>query len=147
MLNFLLGLFSKEYRDLKRLLGAHPDEDLRLGFRTYNELCRWYNKGNEYARSEHFQEAINCYDRAIAIIPFFAGAWFNKGLALDKCQKYGDAIDCYQRAIEIKGSEDAWINMGISLIHLLRFEDALTCFEKAKRLGASDAEHLIDICK
>lgn len=147
MANWLLWLFSKEYRELQRLLGTHPNADARLGYRAYRELRTWYNRGNDHAKAARFREAIECYDRALSIVPFFAGAWFNKGVALDELRRYDEAIACYDRALEVQGSADACINKGISLVHLARFREALECFEQAKRLGAPEAERLIDMCR
>ena len=48
-----------------------------------------------------YDEAIQCYDKAIEIDANYADAWNNKGNALDNLGKYDEAIQCYDSAIEI----------------------------------------------
>jgi tetratricopeptide (TPR) repeat protein len=47
-----------------------------------------------------YTEAIECYDKALAINPKQDNALFNKGNALDRLEKYDEAIECYDKAIE-----------------------------------------------
>ncbi len=48
-----------------------------------------------------FEEAIEHYDRAIAIDPGFAEAHSNRGNALQRLKRFGEAEEAYRRAIEL----------------------------------------------
>jgi tetratricopeptide (TPR) repeat protein len=48
-----------------------------------------------------YQEAIECYDKALEIDAKDAYAWNNKGLALGSLGKYEEALSCYDKALMI----------------------------------------------
>ncbi len=92
----------------------------------------WNNKGFSLNSLGRYEEAIRCYDRALAIDPRYANAWINKGAALWKLGCYDEAIGCYDRALDIEPQTAAlWNNRGTSLQCLGRREEAIRCFERA----------------
>ncbi len=50
-------------------------------------------------------EAISCFEKALAIRPDYAIAWNNKAVALYHSEKYEKALQCFNRAIDIMPSE------------------------------------------
>ena len=46
-----------------------------------NEAVEWYDKGNAFYKQGKYTEAIECYDKAIAIDPNYADAWGDNGTA------------------------------------------------------------------
>ncbi len=54
------------------------------------------------ANGNRFIEAIESYDRALAIDPDFAIAWQAKGVALHNLGRYDEAIACYDRALSLE---------------------------------------------
>ena len=52
-------------------------------------------------------EALEAYDKAIAINPKYYEAWINKGNCFVRIRKYKEAVDAYDKAIEIKPTEHA----------------------------------------
>jgi tetratricopeptide (TPR) repeat protein len=66
------------------------------------------DRGNEYFKGGKFLDAIDCYEKAIAIDQFYKDAWYNKSIALKKIEREDQAKVCwgiYQRldALEKKG--------------------------------------------
>jgi tetratricopeptide (TPR) repeat protein len=66
------------------------------------------DRGNEYFKAGKFLDAIDCYEKAIAIDQFYEDAWYNKSIALKKIDREDQAKVCwgiYQRlkALEKKG--------------------------------------------
>ena len=61
----------------------------------------WNNKGNMHSNKGRYEEAIEAYDKAIAINPDFAIAWGNKGNALNNLGRYEEAIKALDKAIAI----------------------------------------------
>jgi tetratricopeptide (TPR) repeat protein len=55
----------------------------------------WFNKGYALIQLEKYEEAIECYDKAIKIEPNDALAWDTKGIALVNLGKNNEAIECY----------------------------------------------------
>jgi tetratricopeptide (TPR) repeat protein len=60
------------------------------------------NKGVSLDSIGNFDEAIDCYDRALEINPYFVDALYNKGKYLSNDGNYVEAIGCYDRALKIK---------------------------------------------
>ena len=62
----------------------------------------WLCKGSSFAELGLHEEAIECYDEAIAINPQYLEAWYNKGNSLaEGLGRHEEAIECYDEAIAI----------------------------------------------
>lgn len=95
----------------------------------------WNNKGSALANLGRFEEALICFDRAIAIYGEYAEAWNNKGEALRRQDKYALAIEYLDKGIEIHPQYPKALNSkGLALIALGRGEDADAAFAKAGML-------------
>ena len=93
---------------------------------------QWINKGRDLDNNSHYDDAISCYEKAIALEPQNEVAWFNKGLALYKQGKYDEAIQSYDKAIEIDPQDtDAWINKGLALYYQGKYDEAIQSYDKA----------------
>jgi tetratricopeptide (TPR) repeat protein len=83
-----------------------PAEDAVIpGHLTAVELK---DMGNEYYKQGKYLDAIDCYEKAIAMDQYFKEAWFNKSLALKKIDREDQSKVCwgiYKRleALERKG--------------------------------------------
>lgn len=47
-----------------------------------------------------YQEAIECYLKAIESDPTYSDAFINKGIVLNKLKRHLEAIECYSKAVE-----------------------------------------------
>lgn len=61
----------------------------------------WNQKGGSLAALGRQEEAIACYDKALAIDPRHPLGWANKGVSLHALGRHEEAIDCYDRALSI----------------------------------------------
>jgi len=76
-----------------------------------NEL---YSQGNALRSQNKYQEAIEAYDKALALNASFAEDLYDKGLALHNLNKFQEAIECYNKALEINPNIGAiWENKAI----------------------------------
>lgn len=83
------------------------------------------------------EEALSCYDQALAVAPQYAEAHIKKGLALERLKRTEEAIGCYDRAIALSpGLTQAYLCKGAAYNHLERYGDALACYERALRSDA-----------
>ena len=65
------------------------------------EVETFYNKVTSLYDNQKYDEAIQYYDKALAIDPSYVNALNNKGLALDNLQRYDEAIQYYDKALAI----------------------------------------------
>jgi tetratricopeptide (TPR) repeat protein len=79
-----------------------------------------------------YDQALLCFERAIALRPDYYEAWGNKGVALDNLKRYDDALEAYEKVIDLQPNDPrAWYNIGVTLRHQERFKKALEAFETA----------------
>ena len=60
----------------------------------------WHKNGLTLSDMGRYEEAIECYDRAIKLDPEDDSTWNNKGIALDSLGHHSEAIECYDKAVE-----------------------------------------------
>jgi tetratricopeptide (TPR) repeat protein len=106
-----------------------PQEIAELGGRE------WSNKGISLDSLGRYEEAIQCYDKAIELDPRWAGAWIGKANSLNNLGRYEEAIHWCDKAIEVEPRYTfAWNNKGNALNSLGRYEEAIQCYDKAIEL-------------
>lgn len=79
-------------------------------------------------------EALACFDDAIAASPNLADAQLKRGMALEKLKQLDDAVRAYDRAITLnKSLTQAYLSKGAIYNQQERFNEALECYEQALR--------------
>ena len=79
-----------------------------------------------------YEDAINCYDRAIHNQPNNPKLWCSLASALMKLTRYREAMACFDRAIHLKPeSHIPWYWRSRVLIELKRYPEALRSLEQA----------------
>jgi superkiller protein 3 len=53
---------------------------------------QFIHEGNNFAGLDQYSEAVDSYDKAIALYPYNAVAWNNRGVALDNLGKTSEAV-------------------------------------------------------
>ena len=124
--------------DIEIILKRQTGEIVTLPKKEEMDSREWNNKGISLRNISRYQEAIDCYDRAIKIDPMNAGAWSNKGVALDGIGKFQEAIDCYEKALKINPSHaGAWLNKGMALRSLCRYQEEMECYSRTLSINPS----------
>jgi tetratricopeptide (TPR) repeat protein len=110
----------------------HVSEDV-------NSISILIKKGRTMIRHNKYVEAVNSFDKALAIDPKNTKALNGKGDALRHLQRYDDANYVFDRAIAIDATvADVLKNKGLVLLDLDKFRKAIEYFDKAL---AIDPEH------
>ncbi len=109
---YLAGNYSEYQRwtfskRIKRILEIQTYllEDIELNNKAdlYSEL------GTIWFVNEDYEEAIACYDRAVAIKPDDYEAWNERGIALGNLGRYEEAIASFEHTLAIKPDDhEAW---------------------------------------
>jgi len=99
----------------------------------------WAYKGSCLEESGRFEEAIECYNRAIQLKPKEARYQNLKGYALAELGRFDEAVECYDRAIQLKPKEAVfWAMKGHTLKKWGRYEEAIACYRRAIQLKPKD---------
>jgi uncharacterized membrane protein YccF (DUF307 family)/Tfp pilus assembly protein PilF len=122
--------------------GASAQLDRRLGPKEAppSGTSAWFEEGESLRNQHRYEEAIDCFDKALEIDQRHGRVWNCKGHALSSLHRYEEAIDCFDKALEIDSRRpSAWSNKGASLAGLGRYEAAILCFNKALEIDPSEA--------
>jgi tetratricopeptide (TPR) repeat protein len=104
-------------------------------------LCKL---GDALLRTGQFDEALQCFDRALKMDPRCARAWAGRGAALSKLNRVGEALACAERALENDGTLDAaFVLKGDLLRRVGSLDEALACYDSAHDLAPDDARVLL----
>jgi len=100
----------------------------------------WNKKGIALYNLKRYEEALQCYDKAIQLEPNSTEYWSNKGLAFFKLSRYDEALPCFDKATQLEpNNAEYWSNKGLAFFKLSRYDEALTCFDKATQLEPNNA--------
>lgn len=104
------------------------------------EAAEAFNQGVQLGRLRRYDEAIEFYDKAIAIRPDYTKAIFNKAVALQMLNRLEEAILAYDQVLAVNpGDPEAWSNKGIALRGMGRTQEAIECYDQALSLNPGDA--------
>ena len=97
--------------------------------------------GNALKEQGKLEEAIEAYNKALAIKPDYAEAYNNMGNALKEQGKLEEAIEAYNKALAIKPDyAEAYNNMGVTLKEQGKLEEAIEAYNKALAIKPDYAE-------
>ena len=92
-------------------------------------------------RSGRVQEAIEHYEQALQLKPYYAEAHHNLGLALTQAGKLPEAIQHFEQVVRIKpDSAEAHRRLGLALQQAGHLPEAVGQFEQTLRINPDSAE-------
>jgi tetratricopeptide (TPR) repeat protein len=99
------------------------------------------SKGGALENIGRHEEALVCYDRALALNPKHAAAWCDKARPLASLGRLKEALDCAERALAINpGLVGAMVSKGAVLNMLGRTKEALACLDKCLGVNPQSSE-------
>ena len=94
------------------------------------------HRGMDKVKRLEFQEAVEIFDRVIAMNSQIPEAWNNKGVALFQMGQTEESIKCYETSLSIDPDNlEAMRNMGFALRCLGRMEEALQAYDSVIQQG------------
>ncbi len=124
----------------------HPDRLERQAQRPGNDSSPcpndhavFYQRGIDFQIQGAPDQAILCYQKALALKPGLPEANYNMGIALLDLSRIDDAVTCFNRAVNLKPDyADAHINLGNAYSDQDEFCKAISCYRKAIELDPQD---------
>lgn len=91
----------------------------------------------------HFAQALDLFDRCLAVMPSLAAVHVNRGNTLMALQQYAAALDAFEAALSYAPDlPSALINMAGAFNALGRIDDAVAVLERARAVQPDSAELL-----
>lgn len=106
--------------------------------------AQWVEKGNDYYWSGNYNNAIECYNKAIALDSKNYSAWNKLGATYHAMDDYQKAIEYGNKAIYLNPkSESAWNNLGFAYESQGNLIKAIECYNNAIELNPKDDANCI----
>ncbi|MCG6551255.1 MAG: tetratricopeptide repeat protein [Candidatus Magnetominusculus sp. LBB02] len=122
----LLSMNQVRYWKNSAVLLSHAAETVKTSALSY------YNLGTALAGDGKYREALDAFDKAIAIDPTRADVYVNKGVVYIRIHEYEKAVDSFEKAVKIKpGIPEAYNGLGEAMLSLGRGGEAAEMFQKA----------------
>jgi tetratricopeptide (TPR) repeat protein len=101
---------------------------------TGDKFSLLLSKGQTLLKLDKAEEALTCFDEALAQQSEHPEALLGRGTALERLQRLTEAIECYDRAIASDGTMTmAYLHKGGVFNRMERYSEALECYEQALR--------------
>jgi tetratricopeptide (TPR) repeat protein len=92
----------------------------------------WFLRGSDLASLGNYAEALESFDRAIALQPNDTAAWVFRAVMLIHLEQYPAALESCNRAIAISPDyAEAWTFRGVALHRLGHYQDAYASYDRA----------------
>jgi predicted Zn-dependent protease len=113
------------------------------GLAKTNSGAYWYNAGQAYSRSDKQTEAMQAFQKAVALSPYSPEAWGALGFAQLKAGQNQLAAVSLERAVKLQpGSPDLRLILGNAYLALGKQTDAQEQFFQASKLRAALEERM-----
>jgi protein O-mannosyl-transferase len=91
--------------------------------------------GNVRITQARYEEALDYYQRGVALNPDYAEGQNNLGSLLARKGRFAEAIPHFERTTQLEpGNSEAWLNWGLALAVTGRYAEAIPRFDEALRL-------------
>ena len=120
---------SAEIKQLETIIAKNPGDLNSLSY-----LADLYFEAGQY------NEALQVYDKTIAVDPTCADCFNDRGLALFYLGDAAAALESFDTAVALKpGFTQAWLSKGFVLTEEGRYQEAIAPLNKVKELDTSGA--------
>jgi tetratricopeptide (TPR) repeat protein len=86
-------------------------------------------------KQKHYEEAIDCYQKALSINPLFEGSWYILGCAAMFAENWEVASRAFQRVVSLDDEQpEAWNNLASIYINMNRKTDAFLALKRATKI-------------
>lgn len=106
-----------------------------------NQAFYYFTMARNKTGEKKFQEAIENFDRAIALDPTYAKSYVYKGHIYFANDEFGQALEAYEQAVTYINDDDRlYQNLGTTRYKLQRYQEAIEAFDRSIDLNEKSME-------
>ena len=106
-----------------------------------NQALEWKEKGNEYAKIKKYQEALDCYTKAIEYDSTNEVFYSNRSLMHNNLGHFQKAIEDAEKALSLKPDyTKAYLRKGNALEGLKKYQEAFNAYKTGLEVDPNDAQ-------
>lgn len=97
-----------------------------------DEFQSWFKQGEQLADRGFYRDALEQFDRVLAVQPHHEPAWVFRAVVLIHLDRFQEALASCDRALSINPTyAEAWLFRGVALQRLNRYPEAYSSYGKA----------------
>jgi protein O-GlcNAc transferase len=101
-----------------------------------NHINAIYLLATIFGQEKKYQEALDLFNRGIAIKDDVPELFYNQGIVLNALGRFNEAIQSYEMAIKLKPDlEGAYLNLGFIFQNLQQYQEAIIQYDKVLSLN------------
>jgi tetratricopeptide (TPR) repeat protein len=109
------------------------------------DSATWTQRGDDLYLQARYGDAVDAYNKALEIDPYYSIAWNKRGNALTRLGYYEEAIRNYDKAIELDPYYgQAWDNKGHALYRVGMFNESLNAYNRAIAINPNDLHAMVN---
>jgi tetratricopeptide (TPR) repeat protein len=103
-----------------------------------------YLKGIKLIFLDQYEQAVDAFDRVLAIYPNDSLVWYLKGNAYMLLQQYKQASDAFDQSLKLDPNRsDTWLSKGRVLIKAVMLEEAVAVYNQLQTMDSQKADELL----
>lgn len=107
------------------------------------DYATWTQRGDDLYLQGRYGEAVDAYNKALEMDPYYSLAWNKRGIALVQLGYYEEAIRNFNRAIELDPFYgQAWDNKGDVMLQTGQYNESMSAYERAIAINPNDLHAL-----
>lgn len=125
-----IAIWNNSIRLWSYVIGKHPERAHLV----------YYFRGLAFLNTDQFDKAIEDFDMAVSLEPYFSDAFLNRGNAFEKIGRFDKAIENFDKAIALRPSYEAYFNRGMTFEQMGLPDKAIADYDSAIAVNPSRYE-------
>ena len=94
----------------------------------------WYNKGNALRNLQRFNEAVDCFNKALFLDTHYIKAWYRKGQTLFYQGNYRDALISFGNVVQLDKKYQSGWGIAAKFYIMMTLSREYSCLIKEKKM-------------